>query len=62
MVKSVGGYLGPNMPTNLINFSEQICTTPVDNEPPCPPVLKVVSQCDSLYNTLSWAITDPVVF
>ncbi len=62
MVRSVGGYLGANMPTNLINFSEKICTTPVDNEPPCPPVLNVVSKCDSLYNTLTWEITDPVCF
>ena len=61
-VKSVGGYLADNMPKNLINFSEHICTTPIDNEPPCPPVLNVTSKCDSLYNTLNWAIADPVCF
>lgn len=59
-VRSLGGYLADNMPKNLINFSQKTCTTPVDNEPPCPPVLRVVSKCDSLYNTLTWAITDPV--
>lgn len=58
-VRSFGGYLANNFPKNLINFSEKSCTTPVDNEPPCPPVLKVLSKCDSLYNSLSWAITDP---
>jgi gliding motility-associated-like protein len=47
------------MPKNLINFSERICTTPVDNEAPCPPVIIVNSQCDSLYNVISWAIDDP---
>ena len=61
-VKSVGGYQANNMPKNLINLSQITCTTPVDNEPPCPPVLNVISKCDSLYNTLSWAITDPVCF
>jgi gliding motility-associated-like protein len=61
-VKSVGGYLADNMPKNLINLSESICTTPVDNEPPCPPMVNVTSQCDSLYNTISWSITDPVCF
>jgi hypothetical protein len=50
------------MPKNLINLSQITCTTPVDNEPPCPPVLNVTSKCDSLYNTLSWAIADTVCF
>jgi gliding motility-associated-like protein len=61
-VRSVGGYLKDGMPKNLINFSEIVCQTPVDNEPPCPPLLKVSSQCDSLYNKLSWSITDPSCF
>jgi gliding motility-associated-like protein len=61
-VKSVGGYLADNMPKNLKNLSQKICVIPVDNEPPCPPLINVTSQCDSLYNTISWAITDPVCF
>jgi gliding motility-associated-like protein len=58
-VKSVGAYSTNNMPKNLINFSEIICATPVDNEAPCSPDLKVISKCDSLYNKLTWSITDP---
>ena len=61
-VRSTGGYLADNMPKNLINLSESTCTIPVDNEPPCTPSLKVTSQCDSLYNTLTWSISDPVCF
>ena len=61
-VRSVGGYPADNMPKNLINFSERICTTPVDNEPPCPPLINVTSQCDSLYNMISWSVPDPVCF
>jgi gliding motility-associated-like protein len=57
-VRSSGSYPADNMPKNLINFSERICTTPVDNEAPCPPVINVNSQCDSLYNVISWAIDD----
>jgi gliding motility-associated-like protein len=57
-IKSVGGYLSNDMPKNLINLSESICVTPVDNEPPCPPLISVRTQCDSLYNTVSWAITE----
>ena len=61
-VRSVGGYLADNMPKNLINLSEIIWTTPIDNEPPCPPLVNITSQCDSLYNTISWTIADPACF
>ena len=61
-VRSVGNYLADGMPKNLINLSEIVCTIPIDNEPPCPPVVNVTSQCDSLYNTVKWKIDDPVCF
>ncbi len=61
-VRSVGGYLAKEMPKNLVNLSQLACTTPVDNEPPCPPEISVTSQCDSLYNTVRWTITDPLCF
>jgi gliding motility-associated-like protein len=61
-VRSTGGYLADNMPKNLINFSQIACNTPVDNEPPCPPDINVTTQCDSLYNTVKWSISDPVCF
>jgi gliding motility-associated-like protein len=61
-VRSTGGYQADNMPKNLLNLSQKVCVTPVDNEPPCPPLVKVTSQCDSLYNTIRWSITDPVCF
>jgi gliding motility-associated-like protein len=61
-IRSTGGYQNLNLPKNLKNLSEKICTTPVDNEPPCVPDLSVNSQCDSLYNILRWKITDPNCF
>ena len=61
-VRSTGGYPAYNMPKNLINLSQKICTTPVDNEPPCPPLINVGTRCDSLYNSISWSIADPVCF
>jgi gliding motility-associated-like protein len=61
-IKSVGGYLSDNMPKNLINLSEITCTTPVDNEPPCTPLLSVTSRCDSLYNNLVWTVNDTACF
>ena len=60
-VRSTGGYLANNMPKDLINFSEITCASPVDNEPPCIPQLRVTSKCDSLYNTLDWT-TDTACF
>jgi gliding motility-associated-like protein len=56
-VKSVGGYLASDMPKNLINLSENICVTPVDNEPPCASSTVVSTQCDSLYNTIRWSVS-----
>jgi gliding motility-associated-like protein len=61
-VRSTGNYLMDNYPKNLINFSQEGNVTPIDNEPPCPPVLKVSSQCDSLFNKLTWTIDDPNCF
>jgi len=58
-VRSTGGYLTDNMPKNLVNLSQEASTIPVDNEPPCTPLINVSSQCDSLYNTVSWRITEP---
>jgi gliding motility-associated-like protein len=57
-VKSSGGYSAANMPKDLVNFSQKASCTPVDNEPPCIPNLNVTSQCDSLYNTVSWSFSN----
>jgi gliding motility-associated-like protein len=56
-VRSTGGYTAIDMPKNLINFSQETCAVPIDNEPPCQPEINVTSQCDSLYNTIRWSIT-----
>lgn len=57
-VRSTGGYSSEDLPHNLINFSQITCAVPEDNEPPCVPVIKVVSQCDSLYNKITWSLPD----
>ncbi len=40
------------------NISHIACGTPVDNVPPCSPVLSAYSKCDSAYNFLSWTLPD----
>ncbi|MGQ9619942.1 MAG: T9SS type B sorting domain-containing protein [Bacteroidales bacterium] len=57
--RSTGSYPNPQFPKNLVNFSQIAGVVPVDNEPPCVPVLRVTSQCDSLYNTLNWSFENP---
>jgi gliding motility-associated-like protein len=61
-VRSTGGYQADNMPKNLINLSQRVCVIPVDNEPPCPLSINVTSQCDSLYNTITWSKAEPSCF
>ena len=61
-VRSVGGYQADDMPKNLINLSQRVCVIPVDNEPPCPLSINVTSQCDSLYNTITWSKAEPSCF
>ncbi|HVN59351.1 MAG TPA: gliding motility-associated C-terminal domain-containing protein [Bacteroidales bacterium] len=57
-VRSVGAYQQSGWPAGLINLSQIAQVVPVDNEPPCQPVLYVSTQCDSLYNTLRWVVSD----
>ncbi|HEX2919856.1 MAG TPA: gliding motility-associated C-terminal domain-containing protein [Bacteroidales bacterium] len=58
-VRSTGSYPAPDLPKNLINLSQEISITPLDNEAPCPPSINVSSQCDSLFNTITWMFPDP---
>jgi gliding motility-associated-like protein len=53
-VKSVGGYSAAGFVDPIINFSQIRCAIPVDNKPPCAPVLSVATNCDLAINTLSW--------
>jgi gliding motility-associated-like protein len=57
-VRSSGGYLTEGQPKNLVNLSQRTCTTPLDNEPPCQPDITVTTECDSLYNTVTWLFAD----
>ena len=53
-IKSLGNYSAPGFVDPLINFSQESCAVPVDNIPPCPPVLSVTTDCELLKNLLSW--------
>ena len=53
-VKSVGRYTATGFVDPIINFSQLVCGSPFDNEPPCPPELTVTTDCDQAINILDW--------
>ncbi len=57
-VKSVGRYTASGFAFPLINLSERVCGVPIDNIPPCPPVLNGNTNCDEVKNTLFWTNPD----
>ena len=61
-LSSKGSYQGIDLPGDLVNLSQQACMVPVDNEPPCTPDLNVSTNCDSLFNHISWSVDDPDCF
>lgn len=63
LVRTEGTYNIPGVPDPLFNRSQRVCSTPFDDQPPCPPVLTVTNLCDqnvscdeinNLENSLSW--------
>ncbi|MBK7889166.1 MAG: gliding motility-associated C-terminal domain-containing protein [Bacteroidetes bacterium] len=55
-VKSVGAYQDTGLVDPIINKSQIFCSTPVDNEPPCPPLIANGPNCPQLKDTISWQI------
>ena len=53
-IKSIGLYSDPTIVSPLENFSQEICDSPVDLTPPCPPVLTIDNDCVDELNYLSW--------
>ena len=62
-VKTIGTYGIGGILSPLVNFSQEICGTPLDTVPPCPPTLSVTNPCidgdpnlpeDAFKNTLIW--------
>ncbi len=59
-IKALGRYTAPGFLEPLINLSQQTCATPMDNEPPCAPVLSINSDCVAAENVLTWFNPDPL--
>ncbi|RLD84026.1 MAG: hypothetical protein DRJ02_12190, partial [Bacteroidetes bacterium] len=55
-IKAFGHYSLPGLIDPLINFSQLTCATPVDNVPPCTPMLWEETLCDENTNLLKMII------
>ncbi|MEN0004124.1 MAG: gliding motility-associated C-terminal domain-containing protein [Bacteroidota bacterium] len=62
-VRSTGSYSIAGIIDPIINFSQEACAVPIDNVPPCPPLLTVSNLCetssgcledDEIRNELAW--------
>jgi gliding motility-associated-like protein len=64
-VKATGTYGTAGITDPLINYSQEACGIPTDNEAPCSPILDVQVDCDNSQTILTWqnpnqACTDDV--
>ncbi len=55
-IKSTGQYTIAGISSPLINLSQQVCSSPIDNIPPCPPILYGSTDC--IKNHFSWTFSD----
>ncbi len=53
-VVSTGAYSDAGLPAPLLNWSQEVCGTPVDRTPPCPPTVVLNNDCELPLNTLTW--------
>jgi gliding motility-associated-like protein len=53
-VKSTGKYTASGLVDPITNLSQINSAIPLDNVPPCPPLLGVTTNCDSSENALNW--------
>jgi len=60
-LKTVGRYSAPGFIEPIINFSQENCGIPVDNVPPCTPILSVNTNCELLHNELNWIYPDTCI-
>lgn len=63
-IEAIGTYNIPDIEDPLINLSQEVCSVPYDNIPPCPPTLEVENLCndgseiidlEELLNTLAYS-------
>lgn len=57
-VTTYGAYLDTGLVNPIINKSQEACSTPIDNEPPCVPQFLNTAFCELLTDSVAWIIDD----
>jgi gliding motility-associated-like protein len=57
-VQSFGAYPDTGLVNPIINRSQRNCGVPIDNEPPCVPVVNENHNCETEGDSLYWTIND----
>jgi gliding motility-associated-like protein len=52
-IETQGKYADATLPQPLLNLSQIACETPIDNVPPCPPILQGTTDCKNIF--LEWS-------
>ncbi len=53
-IESIGQYTAPGLVNPIVNLSQINSGIPIDNVPPCPPLLYVSTNCELIQNQLWW--------
>jgi len=53
-VKAIGTYGTAGITNPLINYSQEACGIPIDNEAPCSPILDAQVDCENFTTILTW--------
>ena len=54
-VQALGSYYASDVPDPLYNWSQEVCSQPYDQTPPCAPLFKIEDDCLAATNSLSWS-------
>lgn len=52
-IKSIGSYSINGIQDPLFNYSQETCSIPIDNIPPCPPTVNISNLCDQVIGCLN---------
>lgn len=53
-VKTIGGYSSSGIVNPIINWSQEVCASPIDLTPPCSPQMNISGDCELEETYLSW--------
>ncbi|NNC81945.1 MAG: gliding motility-associated C-terminal domain-containing protein, partial [Flavobacteriales bacterium] len=58
VIRAIGGYTNPDYAGPFYNWSQEVCATPFDNQPPCAPELSIDGTCEDGTYEVYWQLPD----